>query len=178
MRRSERFYLEEDNVDLVCMSEKVEPLTAFAEMAFGRFDNAVKDLTEKEIEWKPVEEANSIRWILTHLSQEWNMGIPRIFKGDPNYKPRNWPDDYVGNKTYSLKKILEDLVKGRTAVMDGLGKVTPAELDADIPLWGGTRKRRVGLMTYLLEIVHHEGQIAYIRGAIGRRRQTDTHFLK
>ena len=51
------------------MSEKVESLKVFANLAFGRFDNTMKDLKESEIDWKPVEEANNIRWILTHLSQ-------------------------------------------------------------------------------------------------------------
>ena len=159
------------------MSEKVEAMKSMAEMYLGRFDNATKDLAAKEIEWRPVEEANNIRWILTHLSQEWNVGIPRVLKGDPSHKPQGWPDDYVGNKTYTLEKIMEDLKKGRAEVLDGIGKLKAADLDADIPLWGGTRKRSYGLAMYLSEIVHHEGQIAYIRGAIGRRRQTDTHFL-
>jgi len=160
------------------MSEQVEWIKMVAETAFGRFDNAMKDLKEKEIEWRPVEEANSIKWILTHLSQEWNVGFPRLLKGDSNYKPVGWPDDYVGNKSYSMTKIMDDLNKGRETVITGLGNLKAAELDVDIPSWGGTmRKRGTMLALYISEIFHHEGQIAYIRGAINRRRQTDTHFL-
>ena len=159
------------------MSEKVEMIRRFAEVSFDRFNRAVRDLTGKEADWRPVEEANSIRWILTHLSQEWNVGIPRILKGDPGYKPEGWPEDYVGNQSLSLEKILSDIGKGKDAVMDGLGRLSSADLEAEIPMWGGTRKRQFGVLMYLSEILHHEGQIIYLKGAIGRRRQTDEHFL-
>ena len=63
------------------MSDRVKTLKTFAELVFGRFDNSVKDLKETEAEWKPVNEANDIKWILTHLSQEWNVGTLRAIKG-------------------------------------------------------------------------------------------------
>ena len=159
------------------MSNKVESIKTFAEIAFERFDSAIKDLSEKEIDWQPVEETNSIRWILTHLSQQWIVGIPRILKGDPEYKPKDWPEDYVGNRSNSFEKIMSEIEKGRNIVMSGLEKLTLAELEAEIHLWGGTKKRQYGLLIYLSEIFHHEGQIAYLRGAVKRRRQTDEHFL-
>ena len=159
------------------MSDKVELIKTFAEMAFERFDWATKDLSEKEIDYRPMEETNSIRWILTHLSQQWNVGIPRILKGDSDYKPKDWPEDYVDNRSYSFKKIIGEIEKGKNNVMRGLEELTLAELEAEIALWGGTRKRQYGLLIYLSEIFHHVGQIAYLRGAIGRRRQTDEQFL-
>jgi len=159
------------------MSGQVEFFKSLAEMAFGRLERATKELTEKEIDWRPLEEANSIRWILTHLSRICNVGFPRIFKGDPKYEPVDWPDDYVDNRSYSLEKVMGDLEKGKNILMSGLDELTPADLDADIPLWGGTRKRHFALTAYLSEIVHHAGQIAYLKGAISRRRETDEHFL-
>jgi len=159
------------------MTEKVELIRSFAELAFQRFDHAVKDISEKEIEWQPVELGNSIRWILTHLSQQWNVGIPRIFKGDPEYKPKAWPEDYVGNRAYSSERILNDIESGRGTVMNSLRQLTSAELEAEISLWGQTRRRQFGLLIYLSEIFHHVGQIAYLRGVINRRRQREEHFL-
>lgn len=158
------------------MSERVETIKAFAEIFFSRCDRATKDLTEKEIEWRPVEESNNIRWILTHLSRQWNVGIPRILKGDPEYKPEGWPEDYAKSNP-SLEKLMSDLGKGKTSILSGLEGLTAEDLDAEIPLWRGRRKRQVGLMMYLSEALHHEGQIAYLRGVIGRRRQKDEHFL-
>jgi len=163
--------------EMVEMSEKVEMIRGFAEISFDRFDRSIKDLSEKEIDWRPIEEANSIRWILTHLSQQWNVGIPKVLKGDEKYKPKGWPEDYVGNESLSLEKIMGDMKKGKNTVMKGLEEMSPADLEAEIPLWGGRRKREFGLLMFMSEILHHEGQIIYLRGAIGRRRQTDKHFL-
>jgi hypothetical protein len=159
------------------LSEKVESLKSVANVAFGRFDMTMKDLKESEIDWKPVDEANNIKWILTHLSQQWNVGFQRTFKGDNNYKPAGWPDDYVGNNAVTLAKLSVDLAKGRAAVIEGLGKLTAAELAVEVQSPSGPVKRYDRLMRQLSEIMHHEGQIAYIRGAIGRRRQKDNHFL-
>jgi len=158
------------------MSGKVSLMKRFAEIAFERFDEAMKNITKEEANWQPMEESNSIRWILMHLSQQWNVGILGILKGDPEFKPEGWPEDYVG-RSCSFEKLMDDLEKGKNAVLRGLQDLDPAELEAEIPLWGGTRKREYGLLIYLSEIYHHEGQIAYLSGAIRRRRQTHEHFL-
>jgi hypothetical protein len=160
------------------LPEKLKTLKTFAQLVYGRFDNSVKDLNEAEAEWKPVSEANNIKWILTHLSQQWNIGIIRAVKCDPTYKPADWPDDYVGNKSYSLAKIMKDLQKGRENVLMNLEKLNPADLDADINTPRGVRKRETMLMIILSEIPHHEGQIAYIRGAVKRRKETEPGFLE
>jgi len=159
------------------MSEKIELIETLAEIAFDRFDSAIKDLSKKEIDWRPIEETNSIRWILTHLSQQWNVGMHRILKRDPEYKPKDWPEDYVGNRSYSFEKIMSDIENGKNKVVNRLKELTPAELEAEITLWRGTRKLQLYLLIYISEIFHHAGQITYIRGAIGRRRQTYKHFL-
>lgn len=152
------------------MDQKVELVKEFAEIAFYRFDQATKDLSEKEIDWKPVELANSIRWILTHLSQQWNAGILGILRGDPEYKPEDWSADYVGNKSYSLKRIISDLENGRNAVISGIEELSVAELEAEIPIWGSKRKLQNILLLYLSEIFHHEGQIAYLRSIMKRTK--------
>jgi hypothetical protein len=164
-------------LEVILLSEKIESLKSFANVAFGRFDMTMKDLKEADVEWKPVEEANNIKWILTHLSQQWNVGFQRTFKGDNGYKPAGWPDDYVGSKSITYAKLSADLAKGRAAVLEGLGKLTAADLVVEVQSLSGMVKRYDRLMRQLSEIIHHEGQIAYIRGAIGRKRQKDGHFL-
>ncbi len=155
---------------------KIETLKAFANTAFGRYEMTMKDLKEADIEWKPVEEANNIKWILTHLSQQWNVGFQRTFRGDNGWKPAGWPDDYVGGKiTYA--KLSADLAKGKAGVLEGLGKLTEADLSVDVQSPSGPVKRFDRLMRQLSEVAHHEGQIAYIRGAITRKRQKDPKFL-
>jgi hypothetical protein len=159
------------------LSEKIKTLKAFTELAYMRFENSVKDLKEAESLWRPVPEANNIKWILTHLSQQWNISLQRILKGDISYKPSGWPDNYAGDMNMPLPKLLEDLKKGKEMVLAGVDKLTPEALAGEIVSPRGTRKREDMFMTQLSEIIHHEGQIAFIRGAIGRRRQADPNLL-
>jgi hypothetical protein len=159
------------------MSEKKDMLKFLAENAFARCDRAFKDITEKEIEWRPVPESNNMRWILTHLSAEWNVRLPRMIKGDTKYKPADWPDDY-DKINHHLTKLLNDLEKGKTAVLAGLDLLKPADLDTSIDLGRGPRKRIDMLTAYLLEAVQHSGQIAMLKGNISRRREKEPNFLK
>jgi hypothetical protein len=124
----------------------------------------------------PAEDTHDSKWILNHLSRISNTALPRIFKGDPDYTPEGWPEDYR-DQTYGLERLLGDIATGKEAVLEGLGGLTSAALAEDIPLWGGTRKREFGIFAYLGEIINHKGQLAALRGIIKRRQETDASFL-
>jgi len=158
------------------MSERMQLLKEMAETFFGRTDRALQGLSAKEIEWRPVEESNNIRWILTHISQELNILLPRMIKGDAKYAPEGWSDDYSSSNP-TLERLLVDIAAGKKAVLDGIANLTETDLDEEIDLGRGPRKRRAMILMYLSEIVHHEGQIAALRGIIARRRQKDPTFL-
>ena len=152
------------------MSDTVDAIKAFTQIGFERLERATKDLKETQIDWKSCTEANTIRWILTHLSQELHVYIPRILSGNREYKPEGWPEDYVGNVSYSLEKIMGDLEKGRDDLMKKLDKLTDESLAEEIEFWRGKRKREYYLMLLISEIVHHEGQIAAILGVDKRMK--------
>ena len=155
------------------MSEKAAILKDQAEYIYERIGRTLEGVTEKEMKWKPTEVSNSIEWILNHMARLSNLSLPRIIKGDPEYKPGDWPDDYR-DKHHSLEKMMGDIEKGKKAVLEGIGKLTSAQLEEEIPLWGGTRKRKTGLFAYLGELVHHNGQIAYLRGTMKRLKEKKT----
>ena len=159
------------------MSEKGEVLKEMAAFAFGSIESTCEDLAEKEIDWRPVPESNNIRWILNHLARIANLSLPRIIKGDQSYAPEGWPEDY-SDQTYTAEKMLADIQKGKKVVMEGLGKLTSEDLEAEIPLWRGTRKRKEGVYAYIGELINHKGQIAALKGNIKRRREKDPNFLK
>jgi hypothetical protein len=159
------------------VSAKAEILKEFAEYAFGSLEGACEGVTEKEIEWKPVPESNDIRWILNHMARISNLSLPRIIKGTQEYTPEGWPEDYR-DQTHALDKMLADIQKGKKVVLKGIGNLKDADLEAEIPMWRGTRKRKVGLFAYIGEVINHKGQIAALRGNIKRRREKDPDFLK
>ncbi len=154
------------------MSEKIELLKAFAQLGFSRLDMTTKDLTEEQLDWKSCTEANTIRWCLTHLASEMFVFVPQIIKGDKEYKPEGWADDYVGNESYSLEKIRGDLEKGKAKLMKRLGNLTEEVLAEEMDWFYGKRPKQVYLMLAISEILHHEGQIAAILGVEKRMKGT------
>jgi uncharacterized damage-inducible protein DinB len=158
------------------LSEKASILKEYAMYIYERVDGTIEGLTSKEAEWKPTEASNSIEWILNHMARLTNVSIPRILKGDPDYMPSGWPEDYR-EKRHGIEKMISDIEMGKEAVFDGIGKLTSEQLEEMIPLWGGTKKRKTGLFAYLGELIHHRGQIAYVRGTIKRLREKDPKFL-
>jgi uncharacterized damage-inducible protein DinB len=157
------------------LSVKAQILKEYAEYHFNALEETLKGLEDDEANYKLTDESNSIEWIINHLCRISNTALPRIIKGDPNYKPVGWPDDYKEHH-YTLDKYMADLAAGKRMVLDGIGKLTNAQLEEEIPLWGGTKKRKVGLFAYIGEIVHHKGQIAHIRGTIKRLKAKDPDF--
>ena len=158
------------------MSAKAQILKELTEYHYNTLEDTLRGLDEQEANYKPTEESNSIEWEVNHLCRISNVALPRILRGDTNYKPRDWPDDYK-DRHYSLAKYMEDLATGKRTVLDGIGKLADAQLEDDISLWGGTKKRKVGLFAYIGEIIHHKGQIAYIRGTIKRLKAKNPNFL-
>ena len=159
------------------MSAKSEILKEELEYIFESLQRTLEGIDEKEFNYRLTEASNDIQWILNHLSRIVNLSLPRIIKGDPNYVPDEWPEDYR-EQNYSYEKLMDDLNKGKKHVLDGIASLTEEQLEEEIPLWGGTRKRKTGLFAYLGEIFHHRGQIAYIRGTIKRLKERDPGFLK
>ena len=91
--------------------------------------------------------------------------------------PIGWPENYR-EKRHSIEKMIADIENGKGAVYEGIGNLTLEQLEEEIPLWGGTKKRKTGLFAYLGELIHHNGQIAYDRGTIKRMTEKDPIFLK
>ena len=154
------------------MSEKIETIKAFAKLGFDRLERAIKDLKEEQLDWKSCPEANTIRWILTHLSSELHVFIPKILTGNKDYVPEGWPENYTGNTGYSLEKILGDLKEGKAKLMKSLDEISTESLAEEMDWFYGKRPKENYLMLAVSEILHHEGQIAAILGVELRMKGT------
>ena len=155
------------------MSESVRVLKAFAKVGFDRLERVTKGLKEEQLDWKYCPEANTIRWILTHIASELHVFVPKILTGDKDYKPEDWPDDYVGNTSYSLEKIMGDLESGKAKFLKSLDELDVDSLSEEIDWFYGKRPRESYLMLAISEIHHHEGQIAAILGVEKRMKGLD-----
>jgi len=152
------------------VSEKIETMKAFAQVGFNRLERATENLTEEQLDWKSCPEANTIRWILTHMNSEFFSFFPKIVKADKDYAPEGWPADYVGNTSYSLDKILGDYSKGKENVLKLLSGLKEQDLEKEIDWFYGKQPMEAYLMLAVSEILHHEGQIAAILGVEKRMK--------
>lgn len=146
---------------VIHMSDRVEVIKALAVIGLNRLDGLTKELDAGLLDWKPEPEANTIRWILTHESYILHVVLPWVFRGQRGYRPEGWPDDYQGNPTYSLEKILGDLETGREGVLEALERLTDEELAEEIDFFED-RTREWSILWLISELIHHEGQVAAI----------------
>ena len=151
------------------MSERAKTLKSFSKIGFSRLEAAIKDLTEEQLDYKICPEFTTVRWILTHLVVVLHVFIPKALTGNKEYKPDGWPDDYTGNPSYSLEKILQDLESGKTKLLDSIDKLDTMGLDEELDWFYGVKTREFYFLVGISEIPHHEGQVAAIRGAEKRR---------
>ena len=143
---------------------KIDTIKEFAELGFTRLDGALKDLTEEQLDWQSCSEANTIRNITTHLVSEWYGFVPKIIAGDKDAKVKGVPEGYVGNKDLSLDQIMKDLKEGKDHLRAELGKVKDEDLAKEMDWFMGKKPKGFYLELGVSEIIHHEGQIAAIRG--------------
>jgi uncharacterized damage-inducible protein DinB len=150
------------------MPERIQTIKTYTQIGFDRLAEATQKIKPEQLDWRSCSEANTIRWILTHLAEELQVYIPQFV---PTVAPpKNWPKDYVGNASYSLEKITADIDKGKNNLMKGLDKLAPAKLDEEVDMWGTKQKRDYAIMMMISEVLHHEGQIAAILGLEGRMK--------
>jgi uncharacterized damage-inducible protein DinB len=149
------------------MNEKGSILAEELEYAVGALERTVEGVSEDEYRFKPTPVSNSVQWQLNHIARIVNISIPRLIKGVTDYTPKGWPKDY-GDQDYAMDKLLADIKKGAKAAAKGLRGLSDDDLEAEIPLWGGTQRRKTGLFAYIGEVYHHRGQAAYVRGTYKR----------
>jgi uncharacterized damage-inducible protein DinB len=149
------------------MTVKTKIIKDFAQIGFDRLGSATKNLKPEQLDWKSCTQANTIRWILTHLSQILNVGMAKFLSEAP---PKAWPKDYVGNEKYKMEKIMADIEKGHRKLNAGLNKLTNEKLAEPVEGWEGKKSREYYLMLEVSEIIHHEGQVAAILGVEKRMK--------
>ena len=143
---------------------KMGTIKEFTKVGFNRLNNTTKDLTEEQLDWKSCSEANTIRNILGHLIGEWYGFIPKTLAGDKDLEV----EGYSGAEGKSLEQIISDLAEGQNHLLTELDKVNEEDLTKEMDWFMGKLPVGSYLMLGVSEILHHEGQIAAIRGVENR----------
>jgi len=159
------------------MTTQIDLLKEYTENTFNRIDRTLNGVEDKHLIWKPTEVSNNIGWQLNHMCSIANVVLPRIITGDQEYVPAGWPENYR-EISKSLDGYKADLASAKEAIMSKLAGLNDDELEKEIPLWRGRMvKRKTALFTYFGELVHHNGQIAYLKGTITRLAEKDANFI-
>ena len=152
---------------------KMGTFMEFTKEAFNHLDNTTKDLTEEQLDWKSCPEANTIRWILGHLLEQWYGAFPKIlsagdkaleWEGYKVMRERALARGYSGVVGKGLEQIKIDLIEGKKFLLNGLEKLNDEDLAREIEWFRGKLPMLNYLIIFVAEIFHHEGQIAAIRG--------------
>jgi uncharacterized damage-inducible protein DinB len=149
------------------VNSKSEILAEELEWVLSSLERTCENLGDEEFKYKPTPVSNSIQWQLNHISRIINTALPRLIKGVTEYTPKGWPENYR-DQDYSLDKMMKDIKTGADKALPMLKELSNDDLETEIPMWGGTRQRKIGLFAYIGEVYHHKGQVAYIKGTYKR----------
>jgi Protein of unknown function (DUF664) len=157
--------------------------------AFGRVRELVIDLTDGLTEeiatYRPDPEANSIAWLIWHLSRIQDDHVADLAQVEqvwPDWRERfglpfgKWATGYgQGPKDVAAVRVSSDLLGGyHRAVHDltlrYLDGITAAELDRIVDTrWDPPVTAAVRLVSVIGDTMQHLGQAAYVRGLAERR---------
>jgi uncharacterized damage-inducible protein DinB len=155
--------------------------------AFGRLPglvrSAVKGLTAEQLRWSPVPGANSIGWLVWHLTRIQDHHISEVLGTDQVWVSGDWAthfglkadpaDTGYGHSAEQAAAVRPDsprtLIEYYDAVWDRtrdlLRRLTPEDLDRVVDKrWDPPVTLGVRLVSVLNDDVQHVGQAAYVRG--------------
>ncbi|MFF0556251.1 DUF664 domain-containing protein [Streptomyces sp. NPDC020472] len=162
--------------------------------AFGRIrevvHEAVEGLTDDELAVRIDPDANSVAWLVWHLTRVQDDHLADAFDTDQLWTSDGWADRFglpfpkratgygqtsaqVGEVRAPAELLLgyHDAVHARTEEL--IRAVTNADLDRIVDTrWDPPVTLGVRLVSVIADDLQHAGQAAYVRGAVERRERS------
>jgi uncharacterized damage-inducible protein DinB len=148
-------------------------------------DAAVDGLTPEQLRWAPARGANSIGWLVWHLTRVQDHHVAELLDTDQVWIAPGWadrfglkPDPSNTGYAHSAEQVAavkpenaQALVDYYTAVAartrDYLRRLKPADLDRVVDeRWDPPVTLGVRLVSVIDDDVQHAGQAAYVRGLL------------
>lgn len=155
---------------------------------YGRLPDLVRDavqgLDEDQLTSAPGEGANTIAWLIWHLTRVQDHHIAEVTDAEQRYLADGWherfgrgpdPQDHgYGHSAAdvaSVRGTADDLIAYYDAVhartIDYLGELTPGALDRVVDeAWDPPVTLGVRLASLISDCLQHAGQAAYVRGLL------------
>lgn len=157
---------------------------------FGRIGEVVAEvvdgLTPEQLAWRPDERANSIAWLVWHLSRSEDAQLAEVFEVPQVWTAQDWqrrfslplPSSSTGYghsaDQVAAVRAPADLLLGyhravREQTAGRLAGLAPGALDRIVDeAWDPPVSLGVRLVSVLADGLQHAGQAAYVRGLLER----------
>jgi len=156
---------------------------------FGRLPDlvhaAVHGLTPEQLRWQPAEGANSIGWLVWHLTRVQDSHLAELTGDEQVYLSGDWaakfgrkpsPSDtgygHAGAQVAAVRpesaQVLEDYYRAvHEKTLAYVGGLTDADLDRVVDEgWDPPVTLGVRLVSVVDDDAQHAGQAAYVRGML------------
>jgi len=156
---------------------------------FGRIPDevggALRGLTAEQLRWAPVDGANTIGWLIWHLTRVQDSHLAELLDADQIYVTGDWgpkfglksdpSDTGYGDAAGQISRVeprsaqvlldYHQAVHDRT--VDYVAGLTDADLDEIVDdRWDPPVARGVRLVSVIDDDAQHAGQAAYLRGLL------------
>ncbi len=143
----------------------------------------LQGLTDQDLLYRPNDHTNPIGWLLWHQTRAEDAGLSRLSDTPQAWIEGKWhekfgmePDPEERGIGHSLEQVMA--FRGTVANLQGyaaavrektlaaLQSFTPDDLEREVPAFGGTRTVGELLGVFLIDHLHHSGQVCYLRGSL------------
>lgn len=158
---------------------------------FGRVDGHVRTvldgLTPADLTWRPATDANSIGWLVWHLSRVADHHVAELLDADQVWTLGSWaagfglepdpqntgyghsPDEVAAVRPASIAALGGYFTRVAERTRDFLESVTPEGLDRIVDTrWNPPVTMGVRLVSIADDAIQHAGAAAYLKGILPR----------
>lgn len=150
--------------------------------------DVVRGLDVDQLAWRPDEGANSLAWLVWHLTRIEDDHVAEVAGTEQVWTASGWYDRFAlpfppqvhgwgqSEDEVAQVRVAADLLAGYHAAtaeraIEYVETLTPADLDRVVDeRWDPAVTLGVRLVSVVCEVNQHVGQAAYLRGLIERRR--------
>jgi uncharacterized damage-inducible protein DinB len=147
-------------------NSSIEHIHSFFKETYSRLDNAIENIDNKELNWRPSKSSNSIGNLLAHISGAEGFWIHHIVGG--------MKTDRVRQSEFEIKDFNIDELRSRIDIVHSksleiLSRLSDHDLISERSFWSNIEQKEKLTTVHwcILHIIEHAGlhtgQIYYIR---------------